>query len=108
MYGSCSRTRPEEGLGDIKQRLFGVLRGPQSAFDTCSITEACYLGSNEQVLSRSVALADERRSFYSNWLVCKFHQGDVEVMSSNVVGPRLTHLLGTIPCAVCQYRWLVS
>ena len=53
-------------------------------------------------VSRSVTLAIERRSLDSIQLLCKYHQGDVEVMSSNVVGPRLTIFLGTIPSAVCQ------
>ena len=53
-------------------------------------------------VSRSVALAVERRSLDSKWLLCKYDHGDVEVMSSNVEGPRLTYFLGTIHSAVCQ------
>jgi len=87
---------------NMKQRVLGVLRGPQSAFDTCSIAVACCWIAMSKFFSRSVALAVERRSFYSNRLLSKYHQGDVEVMSSNVVGPRLTYFLGTIPSAVCQ------
>ena len=83
--------------------MFGGLSEPQSAFDTCSIAVACCWVAMRKFFSRSVALAVERRSFYSNRLLSKYHQGDVEVMSSNVVGPRLTYFLGTIPSAVCQY-----
>ena len=82
----------------MKQRVFGVLRGPQSAFDTCGITEACYWVATSKFVSRSVALAVDRRSFYSDRLLCKYDQGNVEVMSSNVVEPRLTYF----PSAVCQ------
>ena len=85
---------------NTKLLVFGGLSWPQSAFDTCSITEACYWAAMSKSVSRSVAPAVERRSLYSNWLLCKYHQGDVEVMSSNVVGPRLTYFLGTIPSAV--------
>ena len=82
---------------NTKYLVFGGLSGAQSALDTCSITEACYWVAISNLFSRSVALAVERRSFYSIRLLCKYHQGDVEVMSSNVVGPRLTHFLGTTP-----------
>ena len=54
--------------------------------------------------SRSVTLAIERRSLDSIQLLCKYHQGDVEVMSSNVVWPRLANFLGTVPGAVGQYQ----
>jgi len=83
--------------------VFGVLRGPQRALDTCGITEACYWVAMSKFVSRSVSLVVERRSFYSDRLLCKYDQGDVEVMPSNVVGPRLAYFLGTIPSAVCQY-----
>ena len=79
-------------------------RGPQSALKTYSIAVACYWAAMSNFVSRSVALAVERRSFYSNWLLCKYHQGDVEVMSSNVVWPRLANFLGTVPGAVGQYE----
>ena len=86
---------------NTKYLVFGGLSGPQSALDTCSITEACYWVATIEYVSRSVALAIERRSSYSIWLLCTNYHGDVEVMSSNVVGSRLTYFLGSVPSAVC-------